>query len=182
MIRGICGSARELPPRRHWLRITGDRNVARLRVGRLMRHHVGSNTGCNDQERPRVSRVRHGGDVASALRLGSSSVLRSISGGLPCALLREGHLPSIDVCIVNMQSMRDKRGTHDFPLFQSKRAGPIRGRTGRSPGPLTMTAPERTPPPQPRIAPGNRVPATIAGPPCDRGSRQCRIRVLLTMF
>jgi hypothetical protein len=33
MIRGIYGNARELPPRRHWLRITGDRNVARLRVG-----------------------------------------------------------------------------------------------------------------------------------------------------
>jgi hypothetical protein len=57
-----------------------------------MRHHVGSNTGCNVAERPRIACVRFGGDVTSALRLGSSSVLRSISGGLPCDIASLGAL------------------------------------------------------------------------------------------
>jgi hypothetical protein len=172
MIRGIYGNARELPPRRHWLRITGDRNVARLRVGSF--DATSRRIKCRLQcvrERPRASRVRFGGDITSALRLGSSSVLRSIVGGLPCAGMREGHLPLINDCIVNMlprtintrwdigsKAYRVGCGSHNRPR--------VRGALPRNGATIARRA--RESPHTPLIAPMGAVVATIGEP--DRGN------------
>jgi hypothetical protein len=75
---------------------------------------------------------------------GTSSVLRSILRG-PClsSSRREGHLPLIDDCIVNMQSTRDNTDSHAFQervLKTALRPLCLQPRTGGSPG----TAMDRT--------------------------------------